>query len=291
MRDSASTAMRPVFQAPAYDSGYYGYAYGGSEQRSKKKSSKGEKGGLFSPGYPPEVMWSLPYNRRKVDVSGMFGPEDTIVAVAKGMRPGVQSALEYRATIKGGLAVLQAAGLTDVNPSELKVTTLNLAKHDRDLIHAAGLKGEKLKDAAEKIQRDVAKHGKGLARAAWGARGLLILSTLTGFMLARSTAATVLQLFPGIGTIVGAAIAGHGAISGAIAKSLSDRFTGYVKEGLAQYEAERSREVSSSPDPSAGSAPVPVTGSVPSWAWWGGGALLTLLGIAFVARKREEVRS
>jgi hypothetical protein len=247
---------------------------------------------VFDPGYLPETLWSLPYSKRKVDVSGLLGPEDTIIAVAKGMRPGALIALEDRATIKGGLMALRAAGLSKTDPINLKVTTLNLPKHDQELIRAAGLKSGTLQAAAAKVRAAVAKQGKGLARAAWGARGLLILSTMAGFSAGRAVTATSLAVIPlGVTQIIGAAVAAHGAVSGAIAKSLSDKFTTYVKDGLAQQQrqvkkqaeakAAAAKKTAISRPVSAAAAPAAApASSVPTWAWWGGGAaLLAVVGL------------
>lgn len=246
-----------------------------------------KSGGVFTPGYPPEVLWSLPYGKRKVDLSVTLGPEETIIAVARGMKPGFQINLERRATIKGGLTVLKAVGLSDVDPSRLKVTTLNLPADDKALIRAAG-GGRNLKEAAEAVQRRVAGRGPALAKAAWGARGLFILGTLPGFQVGRSIASTVVGI---IVPPVGALMAAHGAITGSVAKAATDKLTAYLKEGVAEYQA-RPRGGSGKTAAPAEVAPAlvaaPPAPGVPPWLWIGGGvAALAIIGAAVVRRRRS----
>jgi hypothetical protein len=245
-----------------------------------------KSGGVFTPGYPPEVLWSTPYNKRKVDLTGVvLGPEETIIAVARGMNPGAMINLDRRATIKGGLTALKAVGLSDVDPSRLKVTTLNLPADDKALIRAAG-GGRNLKEAAEAVQRRVAGRGPALAKAAWGARGLFILGTLPGFQVGRSIASTVVGIFV---PPVGALMAAHGAVTGSVATATTDKMTAYLKEGVAEYQA-RPRGGSGKTAAPAEAAVVaaPPAPGVPPWLWIGGGvAALAVIGAAVVRRRRS----
>jgi hypothetical protein len=208
----------------------------------KKQKECGEGGvGIFSAGASAAALWSMTYSKRKVDVSGALGPEETIIAVAKGMNPGAMVGLEDRAVIKGGLMALYLAGLSDVDPTSLKVTTLNLAKDDEALIRAAGGKvtGSMQKDlnaAAEIVRGKVSAQGDNLKTAAWGLRGNYILLTLVGFQMGHATAAMVLSMIP-VTALIGAAMSAHATISKAVAENVSNQMNYFVKDGMEKYAA------------------------------------------------------
>lgn len=208
----------------------------------KKQKECGEGGvGVFSAGASAAALWSMKYSKRKVDVSGALGPEDSIIAVAKGMNPGAMIALEDRAVIKGGLMALYLAGLSDIDPTSLKVTTLNLKKDDEALIRAAGgqitgLMQKDLTAAADIVRGKVAAQGDNLKTAAWGLRGNYILLTLVGFQMGHATAAMVLSMIP-VTAIIGAAMSAHVTISKAVAENVSNQMNYFVKDGMEKYAA------------------------------------------------------
>jgi hypothetical protein len=208
----------------------------------KKQKECGEGGvGIFSAGASAAALWTMKYSKRKVDVSGALGPEETIIAVAKGMNPGAMIALEDRAVIKGGLMALYLAGLSDVDPSSLKVTTLNLKKDDEALIRAAGgkvtgLMQKDLTAAADIVRGKVSAQGDNLKTAAWGLRGNYILLTLMGFQMGHATAAMILSVIP-VTAIIGAAMSAHVAITKAVAENVSNQMNYFVKDGMEKYAA------------------------------------------------------
>lgn len=209
-------------------------------------NTKGSRGSAFSPGGSPSVLWSRAPHLRRVDLSGLFSPEDTIIAVARGMAPGIMAAMEWRATIRGGLTALKMAGVkgyTRINVAGLKSTTANLPRHDTALIRAAGGGGNTLKRAGERIQRIVARHH--LSQAAWGARQLYILANLAGFQIAHAVAAAAVNVIPAVGQIVSAAASAHMAISAAIAKKIAEEAGKNIKTGLARHFARKSRKAAS----------------------------------------------
>jgi hypothetical protein len=210
----------------------------------KKQKECGEGGvGIFSAGASAAALWTMKYSKRKVDVSGALGPEDSIIAVAKGMNPGAMIALEDRAVIKGGLMALYLAGLSEANPSSLIVTTLNLKKDDEALIRAAGgkvtgLMQKDLTAAADIVRGKVSAQGDNLKTAAWGLRGNYILMTLVGFQMAHATAAMVVGMMPNpITMVVGAVMSAHVSISKAVAENVSNQMNYFVKDGMEKYAA------------------------------------------------------
>lgn len=219
------------------------------KKKSSKSSKKGAKGSAFSPGGTPAQLWQRDPAKRKVDLSGLFSPEDTLIAIARGMAPGVLDALDDRATIRGGLTALKMAkvkGYTKVPVETMKSTLANLPEHDDKLIQAAK-GGRTLKDAAKHMRKVV--HKQGLDKAAWGARQMYVLDNLKGFQLARAVTATVLSLSSagtlGIGPVVAAGIAVQGAISGAIAKQVATDAAVNLKSGLVAYQAKKKSKASS----------------------------------------------
>jgi len=259
---------------------------------------------IFDAGEPPQKLWTMAYNKRKIDLSGLLGPEETIVAVAKGMRPGPAAiALEDRAVIKGGLMVLFAAGLSTYDPTLLKVTTANLAKDDKKLIEAAGVTpgkniGKSLSEAADKVRKKVSKYGDSLKKAAWGLRGLYILGTLVGFQMVTAAAALGVNFIPGAGQIISATLAAKSGVTSAVANNVKNQLNGFVEAGLtefglqnqkaqeeqqiAQLEREERRIVSGTPQQGGAAS---VLASVPTWGWAAGAA--AVVGIVYVSLRRR----
>lgn len=208
----------------------------------KKKKAKGDQGSIFEPGGTPAQLWTRAPTKRKVDFAGMVGPEDTLIAVARGMHPGVLIDTEYRATIRGGLTALKMAGVkgyTKVKTDGLASRTVNGPKEDAALIKAAG-GGKTLKAAAERIVKVV--HKAGLDKAAWGARQLYVLENIKGFQIAHGVAVAAVNVIPGVGQIVSAAGAAHMAISAAIAKKISEEAGTNLSDGIKQYKAKAAKK-------------------------------------------------
>lgn len=287
-----------------------GYEKKANEAKEKQQACGEGATDMFSAGATAQKLWVMSYKDRKLDASGIFGPEDTIIAVAKGMQPsGLVTALEDRAVIKGGLTALNLAGLSSVNPASLMVTVANSKKDDDALIVAAGLTpgrdtGKDLSTAAAKVRAEVSKHGDNLKKAAWGIRGIYILGTLPGFQAAKAVVATGLGIAGAalpILYLVSAVIAAHSAISSSIASNVTNEMNGYVKKGMEGFAAElaavpavvapvakkttkraapsrRGAQRTEAPGLQSG------LGGVPTWGWVAGGVVL--LGGLYALSKR-----
>lgn len=273
-----------------------------ANEAKKKQALCGEGGtSVFDAGASPQTLWTMPYSKRKVDVSGLLGPEESIIAVAKGMNPGAMFALEDRAVIKGGLMALFAGGLSTYDPTGLKVTTLNLPEDDKALVKAAGGKltnnlSKDLSAAAEKVRKQVSAQGDGLKKAAWGLRGLYVLSTLTGFQVVSSAVTLGVNLVPVVGQVVSAALAAKHGITAAIANNVKSQFNGFVETGMTEYavsaQEAAAKVPTKTPTKTSPLAKRTVSGGlqtgggtsvlaqVPTWGWVAGAAAVG--GIAFV---------
>ena len=177
-------------------------------------------------------LWHTDPSMRPVSVLGIVagtaGGDDLVVALAGGARSSVFiRPLEDRATIAGGLQALKAAGRYQ-GTSTFPVKLVQGDGDDEKLVRAA--KGKNLKDAALKIRDAVAKAG--LERAAFAARGLLILQNLTGFQKVRGIAAGITAVIGPIGAAIAAAMGAHGAITAAVARNLLSRFEQDWKTGI-----------------------------------------------------------
>jgi len=236
--------MRPVAVEPIRPRSSFAFdGVGDTEMGAAKRKAKGVH-------RSPEQLWRTDPARRPINVLGIFtgtlaGGEDEVIAVAQGGRTSFKNrTAEDRATIRGGLAVLNIAGVRgygSVNVESLSSKLVQGKQQDQKLIRAAG-GGNTLKAAANHIRGIVSKHG--LDRAAWGARGIYILANLKGFAKVRHVAAGVSAIFGPIGMLVGAAVEGHGAISAAVAKKLAAKFNTYVTEGIESYKAKVAKKAS-----------------------------------------------
>jgi len=247
---------------------------------------------IFDAGEPPQKLWTMKYSRRKVDLSGLLGPEESIVAVAKGMNPGILKSLEDRAVIKGGLMALFAAGLSAYDPTGLKITTANLKRDDEALIEAAGVTpgkniGKSLSEAAEKVRKQVSKQGDALKKAAWGLRGLYILGTLVGFQMVTAAAALGVNFIPVAGQIISAGLAAKAGITTAIANNVKNQLNSFVETGMTEYALALQEKQVRAPGGKAVGGGLQQGGgagllaSVPTWGWVAAGAAVTA-GIAFL---------
>mgnify|MGYP001585905566 CR=1 FL=1 len=256
------------------------------------------KRGLFHPGYGPATLWRMDPTKRKLDFSGLLSAEDTLVAVARGMQPSfVLRALEDRAAIKGGLTVLRAAGAYTGDVSKLKVTVANLPKDDEALLRAAGgggsgSMGQRLSGAARKVRSKVVQvGGDALATAAWGARGLLVLATMPGFLIAHTAAGIAVNFVPIVGQIVSAASAGHIAVTQTIAKKVAEELKGNLNAGLRAWKAQAAkREAAKAAEAGRAIAPAAApaaTGWLGYWPW-ALGALVIIGGGAYLATRQRR---
>jgi hypothetical protein len=179
-----------------------------------------------------------------------------VVALAGGARSSVFiRPLEDRATIAGGIQALKAAGRYQ-GTSAFPVKLVQGDGDDEKLVRAA--KGKNLKDAALKIRDAVVKAG--LERAAFAARGILILQNLSGFQKVRGIAAGITAVIGPIGAAIAAAMGAHGAVTAAIARNLLTRFEQDWKGGLPKVPAPSS----AAPVPVAMPAPIS-TSTTPAW--------------------------
>ena len=242
---------------------------------------------------PKAALWSTPPSQRKFDATGLFSPEDTLIAIARGARPsGPLEELEARATIVGAISALRAIDGPKkwTDPKKLLAQTAQSAKHDAALIKAAHAdgKGRKALLAAAKRVR-VAVHRRELDRLAWNYRGLAILASMKGAALAHSAAATILAVaFPPAGAIAGA----HIAVTQAIAKKVADAFNKDAKKAL--KEAREAAKRAGRPvygveedDDAPLSTQERAAGGRSVWLWVGGVVLLAAAGAAAAASRNE----
>lgn len=215
----------------------------GKSKAKAASSGNGVKGSLFSPGGTAKQLWSRDPDKRKVDASGLLSPEDTLIAIARGMHPGVLRDMEDRATIRGGLTALRLAGVpgyTKVPVNVLKSTLANLPEDD-DKLRRYAKRGNNLRESAAAIRKVVQRQG--LEQAAWGARQLYVLDNIKGFSVGRGIAAAAVGAASfatlGVGAIISAGLAVQGAISGAIAKKVAEDATNNLKQGLAKAKSKR----------------------------------------------------
>jgi hypothetical protein len=259
--------------------------YAACKKDRHNRGSKPARGGY--PKQPPEVLWRMDPQRRPVDIFGvisgnLMGGEDEVIAVAKGARTSFKNRpADDRATIRGGLAILRAAGKSGINPDGLKSQIVQGSQEDRKLVHAAG-GGTDLKSAANHVRKRVKALGPSAERAAWGMRGLYVLQNLKGLAVGRGVGSGVASAFGPIGMAVAAAMSIHGAVSGAVAKEAASRFTGYVKSYHPEVPAATQVPAGRPSSTPAKQAPAPPAGPR-NWLWIGG-ALLAGGAVILLAR-------
>lgn len=275
---------------PAYLRGAYGFdPYGAGESFGRaSRSAKAAKGtGVFRPGHPPEKMWVLPLSARKIGAAGQFGPSDAGVAIAKGMRPVGPGLAKWdmRASIRGGVKALQAAGIapwTRAPDADKGLQSPVLAKKaDSVLIRAAG-GGRSLEGAYEYIKKQVAKRGNGLARAAWGFRGLYMLQDVSKSEGGKAVATAIVTV---INPLVGAAMAAHTGITSGWAARVRGDMQVFIQSGLAMYAAEQQAKAAKAPAVTPGGfqpAVTPVGVSPFPWGWVLAG--VAVAGVVYYAR-------
>jgi hypothetical protein len=309
--------LKLMWQTPLGDPRREAYEKKANEAKAKQQATGGGGTDIFSAGASAEKLWGMPYSQRLVDVSGVLLPgEATIIAIAKGMQPSfATTALENRGVIKGGLAALFMAGLTEANPEGLFVGVTSSRSNDDLLVRAAGLTptGNVEKDlskAAEKVRKEVSKQGANLRTLAWGLRGGYILSTLKGFQAFSALVSSAGGIAAGVvtgtiagapaGVVIGVATAVWAAMSGisiAIAENVAAQMNSFIKQGTDGYAAElvakaaeAQRKAASRSAASRGASrgrarrPEPKNAlqdaldDIPTWGWVAGGAALLVGG-------------
>lgn len=305
-----------MWQTPLGDPRREAYEKKANEAKAKQQATGGGGTDIFSAGASAEKLWDMPYSQRRVDVSGLTGFEATIIAIAKGMQPSfATTALENRGVVKGGLAALYMAGLTEANPEGLFVGVTSSRSNDDLLVRAAGVTptGNVEKDlskAAERVRKEVSKQGANLRTLAWGLRGGYILSSLKGFqavgaLVAASggiaaTVATGTIVGAPAGLVVGVATAAWAAVEGinaAIAENVAAQMNSFIKQGTEGYAAELAAKAAEAPRKAASRSAASRSASrgmarrpepknalqdalddIPTWGWVAGGAALLVGG-------------
>lgn len=205
---------------------------------AKKRTAK--KGRKAPEKTKPERLWSMKPSDRPKDAGGSVAavltasPAIKYVSLARGRYTKAMHALDDRATIRAGISAIKQAGLgyDDVDPAKLHSGLVATKKADAKLLSAAGT-GDTLGAAASGMRRKVVKlGGTGLARAAWGLRGLYVLAAYSGFAAVQGAAAIGVNFIPVAGQIASAAIAAKGGVEGAVIAKANKDFQGMVKDGL-----------------------------------------------------------
>lgn len=238
------------------------------------------RSGAFLPKVAPEVLWAMDPQRRPILIESQYGTRELIVALAGGNRVyGPLRALDSRATIRGGIAAMKAAGHDVPAPRGLDSRIRQDNAADTKLIRAAG-GGRNLEGAAERVRARV--RGLGLSRAAWGYRGLYVLDAAAGVKAAESTATAAVSVIPIWGQIIGAAAALKSGVSGKAESALRDQLKAWSKTAAQQR-----------PIGTAETLPVPVstpatTAAYPSWLVPGMVILGVTLAVLGQWRKRSK---
>lgn len=268
--------------------------FGVAKKKKKTSSKKGAKGQAFDAGGTPAQLWRTDPAKRRVDFSGLLSVEDTLIAIAKGMAPGVLDKMEDRATIKGGVASLKALKVkpwASRSVSKLQTRTVQSEKDDAALVKAAG-RGKNLREAAKYIQGQVVKHH--LSQAAWGARQGYILGNIKGFQIVHGLTASALNFVPVAGNIASAAAAAHLAISGVVAKDVATMATSNVTKGLAyaKKRAGKKAPASSTAKPrSTASAPAAAPAAARKTVSVSSGKPRTMMAPGSASREVEEAEA
>ncbi len=236
---------------------------------------------LAWPAPSPETLWATDPKRRPIDAGTIglaavgAGAADFVFSTAKGFNPMHNIALEWRAEIAGALTTLKAAGVRGyerVNPRALQpYVALTLGKQKNgELLRMAGLSGDSDKDlslGAAAMRAKVARLGSGYARAAWGARGLLLLGATKVMEAVHGTVGAIVGIiFPIAGVIGGA----HIGISAAVSRNVAATMTKYVKQGMAKIGRQAQlTENGTAVEKISTPLPTPDDGflGIPVWGW------------------------
>jgi hypothetical protein len=185
-----------------------------------------------------DELWAVPPKKRMVNFAGFFAnflgtPSDAILAIAAGAQPGPPMMEgEMRKTILGGLMALHESGKSDFDPKGLNAPLVGNKTINAKLAEAAGAKGKSLQEAYDLMVKKIDKAGPEMKSLAWGYRQQLWLKDVAGIEAVHSMAGAITAMFVPIGTIVGAAIGGHSAITMALAQSLAVKAEAAVQQSL-----------------------------------------------------------
>ena len=222
-------------------------------------------------------------------------PYTTLHPIAKGARPsGPFRAMEDRATIRGGVTVLRAAGVKGykADPKTLVSGIVATPADDKKLIAAAG-GGKTLKEAAARIRRVVTRAK--LDKAAFASRALFIAGNAVGFDIYAQVGLAIAGA--GVGTAIGASRDALNKLTNPDVR----KFGEVLAREMRRIKARRAKAKKAAPRGAAprGAAPgapgviasqattvaAPVA-AMPIWPWVVGGVLCVVLGVAYLRRSR-----
>jgi len=199
----------------------------------EKAANQAKRAAHLGRGTPAD-LWDSDPKTRKIGGWGIVGnllgpPSDAILDIAGGARPGPGlMAPEMRKSILAGLAALHSTGFSDVDVSKLKAPLAGGKKNDEALAKAVG--ASSLEGAYKKIKQMVAKQGSDMKKLAWAYRMQFWMKDVQIIEAVHATTGAVTACFVPIGTIVGAAIGAHSAITMAIAASLGTKSNQMIAE-------------------------------------------------------------
>lgn len=182
----------------------------------------------------PAKLWDSDPKKRPIGGWGIVGtllgpPSDAILDIAGGARPGPGLIrTEMRRSILAGLMALKTTGHSKVNVKKLKAPLVGSKQSDAALAKAVG--SSSLEAAYEKVKKMVGKYGPDMKKLAWGFRIQLWMKEVKIIETVHAAAGAVAGVFLPIGTIVGAGIAAHSAITMAIAAALGTKSNQMIAE-------------------------------------------------------------
>ena len=188
-----------------------------------------------------DQLWSIPPKKRMVNFAGFFAnflgtPSDAILAIAGGAQPGPPLLDgEMRKTILGSLMALHETGKSDVDPKGLNAPIVGNKKIDAALAAAVGAKGKSLQQAYDLTVKKIDKYGPEMKNLAWSYRQQMWLKDVAGIEAVHAMAGAIVAMIAPIGTIVGAGIGAHSAITMALAQSLALQAEASIERSLEAF--------------------------------------------------------
>lgn len=201
----------------------------GSVSRAKIGKLKGDQ------------LWAVPPMKRMVNFAGFFAnflgtPSDAILAIAGGAQPGPPLLEgEMRKTILGALMALHETGKSDFDPKGLNAPIIGSKTINAKLAEAAGAKGKSLEQAYDLIVKKIDKSGAAMKNLAWSYRQQMWLKDVAGIEAVHALSGAIVGMFVPIGTIVGAGIGAHSAITMALAQGLALQAESNIQQSLEAY--------------------------------------------------------
>ena len=257
-----------------------------------------------------DQLWAVPPKKRMVNFAGFFAnflgtPSDAILAIAAGAQPGPPMLEgEMRKTILGSLMALHETGKSDFDPKGLNAPLVGNKTINDKLAEAAGAKGKPLQEAYDLMVKKIDKLGPAMKNLAWSYRQQMWLKDVAGIEAVHALSGAIVAMIAPIGTIVGAGIGAHSAITMALAQSLALKAESSIQQSLEAYgqkekvaamkqeaaAAEQQADLTIKAAKLEASLPAPVEAP-----WYkskgvliGGGALITLAVVAGVAAARRK---